>query len=204
MNTSFDHIHAEFRDKILRYVRRYVGADAAEDVTQSVFLRISESLSSFEGRSSLGTWIYRIATNVALDHVRQQAAMEKNLALAVGNPLSSPGGTSSSGNQATPEDRMERQEMNDCIRHFVERLPGSYRVIITFRDILGFTNEEIAQRLGISQDAVRVRVHRARARLRTMFDANCEITGAGDERLFCDWNPQGPLLDEYKKIHKKT
>lgn len=108
---SFDEIYSEFHGKILRYVQRYVGVDVAEDVTQAVFLRVSESLDRFEGRSNLGTWIYRIATNAALDHVRQQASRDKKLNLIADSPLAAIGAPSPPGDRASPEGKAESGEM---------------------------------------------------------------------------------------------
>src|SRR5512134_2307957 len=76
MNTpsaDFKSLHDQFRPRVLRYATRLVGEVDAEDVTQSVMLKLSEGLSGFRGDSSISTWIYRIATNVALDKLRQKA-----------------------------------------------------------------------------------------------------------------------------------
>jgi RNA polymerase sigma-70 factor (ECF subfamily) len=73
MNTiglEFEHIHAAFRPKIERYLTRMIGEYEAEDLTQDVFVRISQALKTFRGECELSTWIYRIATNAALDRLR--------------------------------------------------------------------------------------------------------------------------------------
>ena len=69
---DFKAIHDQFRPRVLRYVARLVGEAEGEDVTQSVMLKVKEGLSRFRGDSNISTWIYRIATNVALDKLRQQ------------------------------------------------------------------------------------------------------------------------------------
>jgi RNA polymerase sigma-70 factor (ECF subfamily) len=76
MNTAsldFNTLHDQFRPRVLRYVTQLVGETEAEDVAQSVMLKVNEGLSGFRGDSSVSTWIYRIATNVALDKLRQKA-----------------------------------------------------------------------------------------------------------------------------------
>jgi RNA polymerase sigma-70 factor (ECF subfamily) len=80
----------------------------------------------------------------------------------------------------------------------VDRLPGSYREIITFRDLLGLNTQEIGERLELSPDAVRVRLHRARKRLKEMIDANCEVSKGQGNFLSCDWNPDGPLYEDFR------
>lgn len=105
---SFEDIYTEFYDKIRRYVQRYVGEEAAEDVAQAVFIRVHDSLGEFEGRSSLGTWVYRIATNLALDTVRKQTAQEKKLDHIAGNSMLS---VPAPGVGASSESAAEEREM---------------------------------------------------------------------------------------------
>ncbi len=64
-------IHREFPPRVLRYLARVVGEAEAEDVTQEVFAKVAHALRAFRGESSLSTWIYRIATNTALDAMRK-------------------------------------------------------------------------------------------------------------------------------------
>src|SRR5512143_2191864 len=76
MNASgvdFKSLHDQFRPRVLRYVTRLVGEAEADDVTQSAMVKVNEGLAGFRGDSSVSTWIYRIATNVAMDKLRQRA-----------------------------------------------------------------------------------------------------------------------------------
>jgi RNA polymerase sigma factor (sigma-70 family) len=70
---DFQTIHAEFRPRIQRYLARLVGESEAEDLTQEVFVKVHRALPSFRGEAQLSTWIYRIATNAALDRLRSPA-----------------------------------------------------------------------------------------------------------------------------------
>ena len=67
---DFKSVHDEFRPRVLRYVARLVGEADADDVTQTVMLKVNQGLAGFRGDSSLSTWIYRIATNAAMDRLR--------------------------------------------------------------------------------------------------------------------------------------
>jgi len=71
---EFQEIYADFQPKILRYMARMIGEGEAEDITQEVFIKLSHTLKTFRGESSLSTWIYRIATNTALDRLRSPTA----------------------------------------------------------------------------------------------------------------------------------
>lgn len=71
---SFQEIYERFQPGILRFLSRLVGEEEAEDVAQEVFLRVDRGLEGFRGESSIGTWIYRIARNAALDRLRSRPA----------------------------------------------------------------------------------------------------------------------------------
>lgn len=70
---DFEKVYEEFHPKIVRYLSRLIGDDEAEDISQEVFEKVNRALEGFEGRSKLSTWIYRIATNAALDRFRSTA-----------------------------------------------------------------------------------------------------------------------------------
>lgn len=72
---EFQAVHDRFRSRVLHYLTRFVGEGEAEDLTQSVMLKVNEGLPNFRGNSSLSTWIYRIATNAALDRLRGKTSL---------------------------------------------------------------------------------------------------------------------------------
>src|SRR5512135_2868212 len=81
--SEFQKIYAAFQSKILRYVTHLVGEPEAEDLTQEVFAKIAQTLGTFRGECQLSTWIYRVATNAAIDKLRtasfRQAALVTSL-----------------------------------------------------------------------------------------------------------------------------
>jgi RNA polymerase sigma-70 factor (ECF subfamily) len=164
---------------------RFVGEAEAEDLTQSVMMKIADGLGDFRGDSSVSTWIYRIATNAALDKFRANKGdliKETDLeSLGEDAPLAA----------ATPslEKAAIRDEMNACIREFIERLPENYRSVIVLSDLEGFTNAEIAAILGMSLDTVKIRLHRAREGLRKALDSGCNFYRSESDDLACDRKP---------------
>ncbi len=76
--------------------------------------------------------------------------------------------------------------MNECIREFVDKLPGNYRTVIILSEIKDLQNQEVADILGISLDAVKIRLHRARARLKAEFEIGCDFYHNEDGDLACD------------------
>src|SRR5512140_1722753 len=111
---NFTDIYQEFQPKILRYLSNLVDEADAADLTQTVFLKVSRSLDSFRGESSLATWIYRIATNTAHDHFASSLARQKNAEQL----FSDDGSVDDLPDNGFPGTDREyiRREMNACIR----------------------------------------------------------------------------------------
>jgi len=182
---DFQRIHESFRPRVLRYLTRLVGERDAEDLAQTVMLKVSGGLQGFRGDSSLSTWIYRIATNVAMDRLRvpeREQALEE-----------APG---AGDDEVPPDSRMPsaealaiRTEMSSCIREFIDHLPEHYRIVMVLSEIEGFRNAEIAAILGISLETVKIRLHRARERLRTDLQEGCSFHRDERTGLACDRKP---------------
>jgi RNA polymerase sigma-70 factor (ECF subfamily) len=166
------------------------GESEADDLTQEVFVKISNGLSDFKGDSGLSTWIYRIATNAALDKMRSRAFRENrdNVSLQAADDPNEceDSGALVSEKTLSAEREAVRNEMNECIREFVDRLPVDYRTVIILSEIKDLKNREVADILDLSLDAVKIRLHRARARLKTEFEAGCNFYHDEDGKLACD------------------
>jgi RNA polymerase sigma-70 factor (ECF subfamily) len=176
---EFQQIYQEFQPRILRYVTGLVGESEAEDLTQDIFIKAHWALADFRGEAKPSTWLYRIATNSALDRLRspayrraaQKTAFEPSDVVedevSDMNPWTG---------EKTPlvEHQVYRKEMNECIREFVMGLPENYRTVLLLGEFEGFKNNEIAEILGISLDTVKIRLHRAREKLKQELAANCD------------------------------
>ncbi len=178
---DFDSIYKVFRPKIVRYLAHMIGRRDAEDLTQEVFVKINHALKAFRGESQVSTWVYRIATNVALDKLRspsflqkgQKSLSEESMADGVIQIMDKDAWTG----EKTPsvETSMIRKEMNECIREVVEKLPENYRTVIILSELEGFKNDEIAEIIGVSLDTVKIRLHRARTRLKRELENRCSF-----------------------------
>lgn len=184
--SEFRRIHETFHPRVVRYLTRLLGKDEAEDVTQTVMLKVSDGLRDFRGEASLSTWIYRVATNAALDRLRSRRP-ERTQAASV---LADDAEVAPEAHAPPAEATAIREEMNACIRAFVEALPENYRTVIVLAEIEGFTNVETAEILGISVDAVKIRLHRARAMLRKELAAGCNLEHDEQGDLACEPKPQ--------------
>ena len=183
---KFSDVYDGFHEKLNRYLERMIGKNDAEDLMQEVFLKIDKGLKDFKGESGLSTWVYRIATNAALDKLKSRSYREQGETVTLeeaGDQMESAGPEETS---LSAEREAIRNEMNECIREFVDRLSTDYRTVIVLSEIKDLANQQIADILGISLDAVKIRLHRARARLKTEFEAGCDFYHDEDGKLACD------------------
>ncbi len=139
----------------------------AEDILQDTFIKAFNALPKFQGRSSLSTWLYRIATNEALMFLRKkrpdQISVEQP---AEDEPEQAP--LEIVDWCCLPEGELMSAESRANLDASVEKLPHSLRVVFLLRDIEGLSTRETAQVLDLSENAVKTRLSRARLRLREM------------------------------------
>ncbi len=179
---DFDSVYYDFLPRIRRYLERLVGPNDAENLTQKVFVKVSQGLPESRGDASLSTWIYRIATNAAYDRLRSPSRQRTNhVAIDDVAPVAdrAPG----------VEPALVRQEMSECVNGYVTRLPASYRSVFELNQHEGLTNQEIADVLGITVDTAKIRLHRARARLRKELGSGCDLYRDDRNELACEPKP---------------
>jgi RNA polymerase sigma-70 factor (ECF subfamily) len=185
---TLDGVYKDHRPKILSYLTRLAGEAEAEDLTQEVFLKVGKGLIGFRGESNLTTWIYRIATNTALDRFRRPGFKESGQdelsiisveRIDVADPWT--------GRKClTVEEQAIQEEMSGCVRNVVDRLPEDCRTVIVLSDMEGFKDSEIADILGMGLPATKMRLHRARAELRKALSASCVFYRNEENELACD------------------
>lgn len=184
----FQQVYDEYHAKIIRYLTRIVGPSEAEDLTQEVFVKVGQSLETFRGESQLSTWIYRIATNAALDRLRHSVRHggEKLLPVESIAEIKADADIQTGELKASTEQRLIRSEMNGCIREIIQTLPEQYRSVIVLGELEGLKDGEIAEILGVTLQAAKVRLHRARAKLRKELAAACVFYRDERNELACD------------------
>ena len=141
----------------------------AEDVLQETFLSAFKAIDGFEGRSQLSTWLYRIAYNASLMRLRKRKRMTT---FSLDQP---PAGTDEQGEMlsrhlvdwsAVPDEQLMTAEARREMDRAISDLPETLRSVFVLRDIQGLSGAETADILGITVQAVKTRLHRARLRLR--------------------------------------
>ena len=181
---DFQRVYEAFHARIQRYLERLLGATDAEDVTQETFTKISQALPQFREDSSLSTWIYRIATNAAYDRLRTRSSHGDHDVPIDEHPAAE-------DKEPAADHRLARREMNRCIDDYIARLPASYRSVVILSEHEGLTNKEIADTLGVTVDTVKIRLHRARARLRKDLGDGCDFYRDERNEFACDPKAKG-------------
>jgi RNA polymerase sigma-70 factor (ECF subfamily) len=187
---DFTQVYQEFYPKILRYLERLTGErEDARDLVQEVFLKVDQGLSKFEGRSSLSTWIYRIATNVSNDRFRS-ASFQKGKKQTSTDEFIEDNKEDKNAwtgeRETSAEQQLERKEMSSCINKYIYDLNEDYQKVLVLSDYEGLKNKEIASVLGITLDTVKIRIHRGRVQLKKRMEKGCDVTPDPDTGLHCD------------------
>jgi len=181
-NLSFEEVASRLSAPIQHYLERMVGDRAtADDLLQETLLRIARGLRHFEGRSSVKTWAFTIATRVATDYFRSPEARARIIDIETAPDLST--------SEVDVEERVAIDEMNSCVREVIDSLPADYRAALVLHDLEGLTAAATAQACGCSLATAKIRIHRARARLRSVLDAQCDFYRDGEGIFRCDRKP---------------
>lgn len=184
---EFTKIYDEYYSRILRYVTRITGSIDAEDITQDVFDKVHRGLSGFKSQSGLSTWIYRIATNTAIDRSRSAAYKHATESITTNGNDDRDAQDGLEDQKAPSSDQMVIQkEMRDCINEYIDKLPPDYKVVIILSELEGISNKEIAEILGISLSNAKIRLHRARSKLKAVLNDACEFYYTEQNTLACD------------------
>lgn len=156
---AFAALLREHQDEVYTLARRLVGdPHLASDVAQEALIRAWRALPRFRGDARLSTWLYRITVNTAWTH-KERAGRHRSTSIDDHVEVAAPVGPDH------PEVAGEILELRGRLRLALDRLPDPQREVVVLKDIYGWSHAEIADSMGISVTAAKVRLHRARARL---------------------------------------
>jgi RNA polymerase sigma-70 factor (ECF subfamily) len=182
----FEQVYRDFRRKVHGYLLGMArNPEEAEDLTQETFLKIERALPTFRGESSLATWVYRVATNTCLDHLKCRGKRESVSSVHFCEAKRGDIGVTECGS-ISPEKSAIQSEMSACVQDYVLELPPIYRAAIVLHDMQAFTNPEIADILGVTTGTVKIRLHRARAMLKAALDTGCAFEHDDRNVLVCE------------------
>lgn len=156
-----------YYELIYRLATRMVGNDQdAEDLLQETFIKAYRYLDRFDGRSSLSTWLYRIATNEALMFLRRKRPESVSVEEPMDGEVDDQEPLQIVDFCCMPEEELMSSEAESELDRAIDRLPASLRIVFVLRDIQGLSTRETGDILNISEVAVKTRLSRARLRLR--------------------------------------
>lgn len=176
-DVDFQSVFSEFQKPVYNYVLRMVkDQPLAEELTQDIFVKLYHSLSGFRGDSKVSTWVFRIATNACLDHFRSRSHKKhEQTDLLSPDDLLKSALPETEQKLPTAEEELINLEMSSCVRGYIDDLPEDYRAVILLHDLQGLTNPEIAKITGITLENVKIRLHRARRKMKEVFSSNCSF-----------------------------
>ena len=164
--TEADELFKTYHDRIFRYVLGFVREMAeAEDLTQETFLRAYSRRETLRDPNAVRGWLYRIATHVCLDRLRQRVP-QVSLDSVESAPTPAP----------SAQEITERQETSACVQRCLDFLSDRYRAVILLQEGHNLTPAEIADLLGENVGAVKIRLHRARRKLEEIMAMGCTVS----------------------------
>jgi RNA polymerase sigma-70 factor (ECF subfamily) len=180
-----------FRALVVRHQRKVYAValgivkdpDTAWDVAQEAFVRVHGHLADFKGDSAFSTWLYRIATHLAIDSVRRERTSQKDDVDEVNEGLLSDGAegilATNLGND--PRQNALRRELAGKIQEALATLPEKHRTILVLREVEGLSYEELAERLGIHKGTVMSRLFHARKKMQAALRDYAGLRPADEE-----------------------
>jgi len=188
---EFWEIYDQYYSKVRKFILALVKDEwVADDLLQETFFRVQQNIKSLRDTSRLSSWIFRIAHNLCQDHFRRlkksrgeerideeetgdlhEALIQKELGI---------------------QKELERRQMGECVQNQINLLPESLRTVLVLFDLMEFSHQESADILGITVKNVKVRLHRARKKLKAILEEKCSFEKDERNVLICTptGNPQ--------------
>lgn len=167
-----------FRALVARYQRKVFAValgivkdpDQAWDVAQDTFVRLHQRLAEYRGESAFSSWLFRIATHLAIDVVRKERPSRKDDLEEVDEAVLAEGaeGILATGLGSNPQQAVLRKELLEKMTEAMARLPLSHRTILVLREVEGLSYEEMAERLGVPKGTVMSRLFNARRKMQAL------------------------------------
>lgn len=168
---AYDEFLNRFGRRLLNFGVRMCGdREDAKEVVQDTLMKTYESVHELKNRGAFKGWLYRIATNACLMRRRQSKFLKEEISLDEAMPGGSVPADAAPWSRL-PDEAVLNAEFRRQIHEAILQLPDGYRSVLVLRDMEGLDTEEAAQALGLSKDVVKMRLHRARAKLRNELES---------------------------------
>jgi RNA polymerase sigma-70 factor (ECF subfamily) len=170
-------------DKHYKQVKKFIfvlvkDGWVADDLIQETFIKVQKNLHQLREESKLSSWIFRIAYNLCQDHFRKmnQSLKNEHVLNEKKKILAEP----------IFQKEIEQHQMGKCVQDKMKLLPEHYRTILALFDLMSLSHQEISEILDISVENVKVRLHRARKKFKTILQENCHFEVDERNVLICD------------------
>ncbi|MDH4204261.1 MAG: RNA polymerase sigma factor [Desulfobacteraceae bacterium] len=176
---SFYSIFNQYHDRLKKFVAITIRNEwVADDIVQEAFFRAHSKIATLKDNDKIGSWLFSIAYRLCMDHFRKERRNSPE-------EIADFGGMNTS-RYSTTERKLEQHQMSVCIQNQVLLLPENYRTVIWLFDVLGFTLKETADILELSLENVKIRLHRARKKLKFILSQNCSLEKDERNVLVCE------------------
>jgi RNA polymerase sigma-70 factor, ECF subfamily len=145
----------------------------ADDLTQETFLRVQNNLEALKDPSKVSSWVFRIAYNLCQDHFRRVKISKKEE--RINGEGESDFGDALIQLEKNVQKELEQRQMGECVQEQIDLLPEPLKTVLVLHEILGLDQNEVAEILGITIKNVKVRLHRARKKLKLILEDVCDF-----------------------------
>ena len=181
---EFWEIYDQYYAKVRKFILALVKDEwVADDLIQETFLKIQNSLRNLKNPSKLSSWIFRIAYNLCQDHFRQVKKSRKEERIDQEEMEDFKEALIQKGPDIQKE--LEQRQMGECVQNQINLLPETLRTVLVLFDIMEFSHHEIADILGVTVENVKVRLYRARKKLKTILEQKCSFERDERNVLVC-------------------
>ena len=170
---AFEEVVQRYTGRMLAVARRFVrDPEDARDIVQEAFIAAFRNFDSYHGEARLSTWLHRIVVNAALMRIRSRSRRPEESIEALLPKFGEDGHSVQPAHLwvETTHETVERDQRAALVRRCIDELPDSYRTVLLLRDIEELDTAETAALLGTTENAVKIRLHRARQALRALLD----------------------------------
>lgn len=192
----FEVIMRRYNQRLFRIQRGYIkDENNVQDTLQTTYIKVFEKLHSFKGKSAFSTWLIRIAINEALLFLKRRKTHSKLHLYADDDAKPRP-----ESQEYSPEELLIEHDMNELIEDSIDSLSENYRAVYVMREIEAMSTREVAEALDISESNVKVRLMRAKEKLRDSLESRVKDTTIFEflgER--CDGIVQNVMTEIYRK-----
>ena len=176
---EFYSIFNQYHDRLKRFVTITVKNEwVVDDIVQEVFVRAHSKIDTLREHDKIGSWLFRIAYRQCMDHFRKENRKPRKEIVDFRGVNTS--------DYSTTERKLEQHQMSVCVQNQMLLLPENYRTVIWLFDVLGFTLKEIADILELRVENVKIRLHRARKKLKSILSQKCSFEKDERNVLVCE------------------